>query len=80
MTVETDWRSSALCSQTDPELFWPDQGVSAEPAIKICMACDVRPECLEFALVEGIQDGVYGGMSSRARTKIRGKRLRGEAA
>lgn len=40
----------ALCAETDPELFFPEIGQKAIEAREICMACDVRAECLQWAL------------------------------
>jgi WhiB family redox-sensing transcriptional regulator len=62
-----DWRDDALCQQVDPELFYPEKGGTAEPAKSICRSCDVRPECLEYALSLGEAFGVWGGMSEKDR-------------
>ena len=37
------WWNSALCAQTDPEIF--DRGSST--AKKLCRACEVQPECTD---------------------------------
>lgn len=41
------WWNSALCAQTDPEIF--DRG--SVTAKKLCRACDVEPECIEDYIV-----------------------------
>lgn len=66
----TNWRDSALCAQTDPELFFPETGGSTKEAKKICKNCEVREQCLEYALQHKEQDGVWGGVSPRDRRKI----------
>lgn len=71
------WRDSALCAQTDPDLFFPDWGEPAEPAKRICGACTVRADCLAYALGQEVQWGVWGGYTTR---ELRDMRLRGDAA
>ena len=61
----TTWRDAALCSQVDPELFFPEKGKPAAPAIRVCMACEVRPQCLELALQTRQKHGVWGGYSEK---------------
>jgi hypothetical protein len=42
MVSQTDprWREQALCTQVDPELFYPDQGGSSREAKRICRRCE----------------------------------------
>jgi hypothetical protein len=50
--------------ETDPELFFPNKGgdVANIPAAKrVCMACEVRVECLNYALDNDERFGIYGG-------------------
>jgi WhiB family redox-sensing transcriptional regulator len=68
------WREDALCSQTDPEAFFPEPGSSPQPAKTVCGACPVRVECLEHALANDELYGVWGGLSPRARGELRQKR------
>jgi WhiB family redox-sensing transcriptional regulator len=57
----------ALCAETDPEVFFPEKGGSTRDARKVCRGCEVRAECLEFALENGIRHGIWGGLSERER-------------
>ena len=50
---DNGWQDRALCAQTDPEAFFPEKGGSTREAKKVCLGCDVRAECLEYALDEG---------------------------
>jgi WhiB family redox-sensing transcriptional regulator len=61
---------SALCAQTDPDLFFPEKNGSSDPARRICAVCPVRAECLEFALANKEAHGVWGGMSPAERRKL----------
>ena len=65
------WVADALCAQTDPDAFFPEKGGSTREAKRTCMACDVRAECLDYALRNNERYGVWGGLSDRERRKIR---------
>lgn len=65
------WQSDSLCAQTDPEAFFPEKGGSTRDAKKICAACEVRTECLEYALGNDERFGIWGGLSERERRKLR---------
>jgi WhiB family redox-sensing transcriptional regulator len=71
-----DWRKSAACRDTDPDLFFPvgttgQAVVQIEAARAVCLACDVREQCLEFALATNQESGVWGGTSEEERRKLR---------
>ncbi len=65
------WQSDALCAQTDPEAFFPEKGGSTRDAKKICTGCEVRAQCLEYALANDERFGIWGGLSERERRKLR---------
>ena len=67
----SDWQERALCAQTDPEAFFPEKGGSTREAKKVCLACDVRGECLEYALANDERFGIWGGLSERERRKLK---------
>ena len=65
----TDWTTRAACKGTDPdELFV--QGAAQNRAKLICRDCTVRTECLADALDNGIEFGVWGGMTERERRAL----------
>lgn len=64
-----DW-TPALCAQTDPDAFFPDQGEDPGPALKICQRCPIKTECLEYALAADERYGVWGGVSANQRRRI----------
>ena len=68
---ELGWQERALCAQTDPEAFFPEKGGSTREAKKVCRACEVRAECLEYALAHDERFGIWGGMSERERRRLR---------
>lgn len=65
------WMSSALCVQVDTELFFPEHGKPGRDAKRICRRCDVRIDCLNYAIEENIAFGVWGGKSGRERRNLR---------
>lgn len=68
---ELAWQVDALCAQTDPEAFFPEKGGSTRDAKKVCGACTVKQECLEYALANDERFGIWGGLSERERRKLR---------
>jgi len=72
---EQDWQERALCAQTDPEAFFPEKGGSTREAKKICGGCEVRSECLEYALAHDERFGIWGGLSERERRRLRRRAL-----
>jgi len=68
---ELGWQERALCAQTDPEAFFPEKGGSTREAKKVCRACDVRAECLEYALSRDERFGIWGGLSERERRRLK---------
>ena len=48
----------------DPDLFFPERGGDSGSAKQVCRGCVVREDCLEYALANGQNVGIWGGMSS----------------
>lgn len=65
------WQERALCAQTDPEAFFPEKGGSTREAKRVCATCEVREECLEYALANDERFGIWGGLSERERRKLK---------
>lgn len=68
---ELSWQVDALCAQTDPEAFFPEKGGSTRDAKKVCAACEVKQECLDYALGNDERFGIWGGLSERERRKLK---------
>ena len=79
---EIEWQNQANCLGVDPDLFFPERGASTRAAKAVCKGCQVREDCLEFALTNGEKFGIWGGLSERERRRIRRARAmaRAEAA
>jgi WhiB family redox-sensing transcriptional regulator len=69
------WWRLAACQAHDPELFYPiselgpgrDQVAQAKA---ICAGCQVRRECLCFALETQQAHGVWGGLTEQERRTL----------
>ncbi len=69
--AELLWQERALCAQTDPEAFFPEKGGSTREAKRVCLSCDVRGDCLDYALHNDERFGIWGGLSERERRKLK---------
>ncbi len=63
--------SHSACLDTPAEMFFPEQGGSADEAKAICQGCSIREACLEYALANNEKFGVWGGHTERERRRIR---------
>lgn len=68
--MQLEWMSRGRCTSVPPEVFFPSDGVGVEVARRICADCPVKEPCLEHALAERIDHGVWGGTSERERRRI----------
>ena len=75
-TMPTDWMRSGACREAPDVDFFPTAGSGVLAAQRVCAACPVQEECLEYALVEEISHGVWGGASDRQRQRLRAARGR----
>ena len=66
----TAWMQQGNCRNYPPATFFPSDGVGVDRARAICKGCPVMGECLEYALAERIEHGVWGGCSERERRRI----------
>jgi WhiB family redox-sensing transcriptional regulator len=65
-----DWMARGNCRDQPPSTFFPSDGVGVEVARRICATCPVKSPCLEYALRNGVDHGVWGGTSERERRRI----------
>jgi WhiB family redox-sensing transcriptional regulator len=67
------WETEARCRVYDPEIFFDTRARSERRAKAICSKCEVRTECLAFALQSRSEFGIWGGLNVRERVAL-GKR------
>lgn len=67
---DVSWQHKALCSQTDPEAFFRKKAVP--PGMRrVCAQCEVREQCLKWAIDHDERFGIWGGMSERERRRYK---------
>jgi len=66
------WMYDAECRGTGFLDFFPDtmSQASAARAVAMCNRCPVQTECAQYAIINNIEYGIYGGLSPRARREI----------
>ena len=72
MTTLPYFIADGICAQTDPEEFFPAKGDSdtVKRAKAVCAECPVKAECLEAALENREQYGVWGGLNVTERQRL----------
>jgi WhiB family redox-sensing transcriptional regulator len=68
--TDTAWMAEGNCQNHPPATFFPSDGVGVDRARRICGTCPVTAICLEYALTNRIDHGVWGGTSERERRRI----------
>jgi WhiB family redox-sensing transcriptional regulator len=88
MNTDINWMESAVCRQTDSELFFPDREnpntdgfiTSIRRAQTVCRSCPVQTECLDYALSNNEKAGIWAGINfstAKAHTREELRRQRG---
>ena len=70
--IQLTWMSRGSCRNYPAAAFFPSDGVGIDAARKT--------PCLEYALAERIEHGVWGGCSERERRRILKRRRESAAA
>lgn len=77
----SDWQNRAACLGRAPKEFIPDdtgnRSITEDVhwrALKICARCPVTGECLEYALENREEFGIWGNTTPRQRRAIREER------
>lgn len=68
--MDVSWMAQGNCADKDPDIFFPSDGVGVEIAKRLCADCPQRERCLEHALRNRIDHGVWGATSERQRRRI----------
>lgn len=73
--TDLTWQEQGACVGLDPALFFTERvegaGTDNAEAKKVCARCEVRVDCLDYALATREMFGVWGGKSERERRRIR---------
>jgi WhiB family redox-sensing transcriptional regulator len=73
-----DFRDAGACASVDPAIFYPEYGDSSTrgftaKAKKVCAACPVVTQCLQYALENDEPHGVWGGTTPYERQRMKGR-------
>jgi WhiB family redox-sensing transcriptional regulator len=76
------WQERAACRFCPAELFFPTgtTGNAVDDiagAKEICATCDVRGECLDYALRTNQEFGIWGGFDEEQRRRFRPRHAHG---
>lgn len=70
---DQNWRALGSCAGADPDLWFSVGALEHKQAKTICRQCPVRMSCLEYAMEEPVDHGIWGGMTERERRRQRRK-------
>jgi WhiB family redox-sensing transcriptional regulator len=72
MTTSDSFMQFAKCkTMKDTNFFFADDVRGTNCAIQYCQDCVVKTQCAQYAIDNNIFFGVWGGLSMRARAKLR---------
>ena len=74
--MDTSWMARGNCRYEPPSTFFPSDGVGVEAAKRLCETCSVKEQCLEYALENRIDHGVWGGLSEDERRALKRRTAR----
>jgi WhiB family redox-sensing transcriptional regulator len=73
------WASKGACKGKDMRWWFPSgensvkDRTTMKQALAICKECDVRQQCLDYAL-NNESDGIWGGLTTKQRNSLRRER------
>ena len=68
--MDTEWMARGACRSVPVETMFPRDSHGVALARRVCRNCPVRHPCLEYALMNRIEDGIWGGMSVERRRRL----------
>lgn len=74
-----DWRHGAPCGEVDPDLFFDraeEDEFDCESAKIICAGCPVAGDCLDAAMLNREEYGIWGGLTPTERRRYLSEWLR----
>ena len=74
LRVDVAWKDRAYCLGIPNDIFFAERGGSNALAKLICSLCEVRAECLDYAVELNNSFGVFGMTTPRNRRNIRMRR------
>jgi len=57
------WQFEGNCKPEDDKIFFSELPSKVAKAKLICSACPVQKQCLDFAISNNIEEGIFGGLT-----------------
>ena len=66
------WMDKASCNEVEGDMWFAEATnfLATKYAKKVCGECRVKDECLQYALEERIDHGVWGGLTIQERRSL----------
>ena len=81
------WLDGAACAGMDAQLFFGPDGERPQEremreakATAVCARCQVRAQCLDYALRNSVKHGMWGELNQEERARERRRRVRRPSA
>ena len=77
--IQKGWEQEGSCRTFPTEIFYPEDEESPRQSAKakaICASCPVQTSCLEHSLLKREKDGIWGGLTTKERTRLVRQRRR----
>lgn len=76
--VPSFWSGASCRGTWDQVNYFPGRGGVQSVPRSLCARCEVRLDCLGFALMNDERFGIWGGLSERERSRLRSRIEDGE--
>jgi WhiB family transcriptional regulator, redox-sensing transcriptional regulator len=80
MTISDSFMEFAKCRNNTEIDFFPTTTTGSKLAQNFCKTCPVKRLCLEYAIQENILHGVWGGLPTNKRLRIRRSKIKSPQA
>lgn len=64
------WQFESKCTPEDSNLFFNGSASKVIKAKMICLGCPVQNKCLDFAIKNNIEEGIFGGLTFDERKSL----------
>jgi WhiB family redox-sensing transcriptional regulator len=69
--TRSEWMQSAACKGETVDRFFNPPGTVPFEALALCYRCPVRQDCLDYAVENRIEHGLWGGLTAKQRIDSR---------
>jgi WhiB family redox-sensing transcriptional regulator len=64
------WHALGACATADPDSWYPEQDKPSKAVLRVCAGCPVRDLCLDQAITDDEQHGIWGGLNPAERRTL----------